>query len=167
MAAFRHCEQIVTSVNAAYNPTGATGDFFQASGTTAGSIDLVSSVTAATLKASDGGAAGDNSVALAVAQLSNTVFSTAAGNDIDGTFSGFFSKTVSKLGQALAGANSRVDDQSNIEKLVRGQRDGVSGVSLDEEMADLMKYQRAFQASSRVFTVMDDLLDVVVNRLSR
>jgi flagellar hook-associated protein 1 FlgK len=43
----------------------------------------------------------------------------------------------------------------------------VSGVSLDEEMADLMKYQRAFQASSRVFTVLDDLLDVVVNQLGR
>ena len=51
--------------------------------------------------------------------------------------------------------------------LVRSQRDGVSGVSLDEEMADLMKFQRAFQASSRVFTVMDELLDVVVNRLGR
>ena len=75
------------------------------------------------------------------------------------------SKTVSKLGQALAGANSRAEDQANIERLVRAQRDGVSGVSLDEEMADLMKYQRAFQASSRVFSVMDELLEVVVNRL--
>ena len=157
--------QIVTSVNAAYNPTGATGDFFVAGGTSAGSIKLVGTLTAASLKASDGGAAGDNSVALAVAQLATNSFSTAAGNHIDGTFSAFFSKTVSKLGQALAGANSRAEDQANIEKLVRSQRDGVSGVSLDEEMADLLKYQRAFQASSRVFSVMDDLLDVVVNRL--
>jgi flagellar hook-associated protein 1 len=48
---------------------------------------------------------------------------------------------------------------------VRGQRDGVSGVSLDEEMTDLMKYQRSFQASSRVIQVIDDLLDTIVNRL--
>ena len=41
----------------------------------------------------------------------------------------------------------------------------LSGVSLDEEMADLLKYQRSFQASSRVFTVIDDLLDNVVNRM--
>lgn len=159
--------QIVTSVNAAYNPSGASGDFFTSTGTSAASISIVGTITATSLKASNGGAAGDNSVALAVAQLAHTAFATASGDHIDGTFSGFFSKTVSKLGQALATANSRAEDQANIEQLVRSQRDGVSGVSLDEEMADLMKYQRAFQASSRVFTVMDDLLDVVVNQLGR
>ena len=104
-------------------------------------------------------------MALAIAQLATQTFSVAGGDQFDGTFSGYYSQSVSKLGQALAGANARVDDQGNIEKLVRSQRDGVSGVSMDEELADLMKYQRAFQASSRVFTVIDDLLDVVVNRL--
>jgi flagellar hook-associated protein 1 FlgK len=159
--------QLVTAVNGEYNPTGLTGNFFDPAGLTAGSINIVDTLTAATLKASDGGPAGDNTLALAVAGLASRSFSTAGGDHIDGTFAGHFSKTVSKLGQALASANSRVEDQTNIERLVRAQRDGVSGVSLDEEMADLMKYQRAFQASSRVFTVMDELLDVVVNRLSR
>lgn len=159
--------QLVTSVNAAYNPTGSTGDFFPASGVTAGAISLASTLTVATLKASDGGAAGDNSVALAVAQLGNKKFSTAAGDHIDGTFAGVFGQAVGKIGQALATANSRVEDQSNIERLVRSQRDALSGVSIDEEMADLMKYQRAYQASSRVFMALDEMLDVVVNRLSR
>ncbi|HVS53676.1 MAG TPA: flagellar hook-associated protein FlgK [Opitutaceae bacterium] len=159
--------QLVTSVNAAYNPTGSTGDFFTAAGTSAGTIQMAGGVTPTTLKASDGGAAGDNTVALAIAALATTKFSTtgAPPDAIDGTFSGHFAKSVSDLGQALAGANARVDDQTNIEKIVRTQRDGVSGVSLDEEMADLMKYQRAFQASSRVFSVMDDLLDTVVNKM--
>ncbi len=157
--------QFVTSVNAAYNPAGTTGNFFDPAGTTAASISLVDTLTAATLKASDGGAAGDNSVALAVAQLATKAFSVTGGDQIDGTFSGFFGKTVSKLGQALAGANARVEDQTNIERLIRSQRDSVSGVSLDEEVADLMKFQRAFQASSRVFNVLDELLDLVVNRL--
>ena len=35
----------------------------------------------------------------------------------------------------------------------------------DEEMADLVRFQRAYQASSRVFTIVDDLLDTVVNHL--
>ena len=161
----RLARQLVTSVNAAYNPTGTTGDFFAPGGLTAGDIDVLDTLTAATLKASDGGAAGDNTIALAVAALASREFSVAGGDQIDGSFSVYFSRTVGRIGQALAGANARVEDQSNIERLVRGQRDGVSGVSLDEEMADLMKYQRAFQASSRVFTVMDELLDVVVNRL--
>lgn len=159
--------QLVTSVNAVYNPTGATGDFFAATGLSAGTIRVESNVTANSLKASDGGAAGSNTVALAIAQLASHKFSTAGGDNLDGTLGNFYSNSVSDLGQALAGANARVDDQDNIEKLVRSQRDSVSGVSLDEEMADLMKYQRAFQASSRVFSVIDELLDGVVNRLGR
>ncbi len=157
--------QLVTRVNLAYNPSGATGDFFDAASNSAGTITLAGLLSVGNLKASDGGAAGNNSVALAIAHLGTAVFSTAAGDSIDGTFGGFFSQAVGKLGQALAGANARVDDQANIEKLVRSQRDSLSGVSLDEEMADLMKYQRAFQASSRVFQTVDELLDLVVNRL--
>ncbi len=162
-------KQLVTSVNAAYNPTGLTGDFFDAAGLTAGTLKIASSVTAANLKASDGGPAGDNSVALAVAAIATKKFSTGntPADAIDGTLSSYFAGSVSGLGEALAGATARTDDQSKIEQLVRSQRDAVSGVSLDEEMADLMKYQRAFQASSRVFQTVDDLLDVVVNQLGR
>ena len=159
--------QLVTSVNAAYNPTAATGDFFTAAGTTAATISLQSGLTATNLKASDGGAAGDNSIATAVASLASQKFSTGSGDAIDGTYSQFFSTTVSNLGQALSSANARVDDQTNIAQLVQQQRDSLSSVSLAEEMSDLMRFQRAFQASSRVFTVLDDLLDTVVNRLGQ
>ncbi len=159
--------QLVTSVNAAYNPTGTTGNFFDASGTTAATFRLDATVTASNLKASDGGAAGDNTVAQAIAQLANQQFSTASGDQIDGSFANFYASSVGAIGQALAGANSSVTNQDGVEQLVRSQRDAVSGVSLDEELADLQKYQRAFQASSRVFNVVDDLLDTVVNGLGK
>jgi flagellar hook-associated protein 1 FlgK len=160
--------QLVTSVNQAYNPTAAPGgDFFNAGGTTAATISLRSGLNAASLTASNGGAAGDNTTATAVALLANKSFSTAGGDAIDGTFANFFSGTVSGLGQALDSANSRVEDQTNIEKIVQQQREGQSSVSMDEEMADLVRFQRAFQASSRVFSVIDTLLDDVVNRLGR
>lgn len=156
--------QLVTSVNAAYSPSGA--NFFTAAGTTAATISLDSALTATTLKATTPtGAAGDNDIAKAVANLANTSFSVSGGDDIDGTFSQFYSTTVANFGQTLATTNSRVSEQTNIETLVRTQRDGVSGVSLDEEMTDLMKYQRSFQASSRVIQVIDELLDTIVNRL--
>jgi len=144
-------------------PTGLTGDFFNASGTTAATISLATGMTSSSLKASLGTAAGDNTVALAIAQLATKKFSTTGtpADIIDGSFGAFFSGAVSGLGQAVAGASSRATDQNSIEQLVRSQRDAVSGVSLDEEMADLMKYQRAFQASSRVFQTIDDLLEVV------
>lgn len=158
-------EQMVTSVNGAYNPSATAGsDFFDPAGLTAGTITLRSGLTAATLTAGTG-AAGDNSLAVAVAALATTAFSISGGDTFDGTFSQFYSRSVSDLGQALATATSRANDQDKIQQLVRNQRDTVSGVSMDEEMADLVKYQRAFQASSRVFSVVDELLDTVVNRL--
>jgi len=156
--------QMVGSVNLAYNPTGATGNFFLASGTAAASIALFSGLTSTTLKASDGGPAGDNTIAAAVAMLASQIFSVVGGDDIDGTFTQFFTKAVTDLGQELSSTNSRLADQQSIENIVRGQRDAVSGVSMDEEMADLLKYQRSYQASSRVITVIDELLDTLINR---
>lgn len=156
--------QFVTSVNAAYNPLGTTGNFFAPGGTTAGTMALAGTLTPTNLKASDGGAAGDNTIAQAVANLASTTF-TSPPAAIDGNFNQFYSKAVTDLGQALTTANAHVSSQGSISILVRSQRDAVSGVSLDEEMADLIKYQRAFQASSRVIQVIDELLDTVVNRL--
>ena len=111
------------------------------------------------------GTAGDNSIAVAIANLANQNFSTSGTDFIDGTFDQFYSQSVSDLGQALSTATARASDQDKIQTLVQNQRDTVSGVSMDEEMADLVKFQRAFQASSRVFSVVDDLLDTIVNHL--
>jgi flagellar hook-associated protein 1 FlgK len=159
-------EQLVTSVNTAYNPSSTVGaDFFDPAGITAGTIALQSGLTASTIVTGSSGTAGDNTIALAVAGLASQTFSTGSGDLIDGTLGQFYNSSVSNLGQALATTTARASDQENIQHLVRNQRDTVSGVSLDEEMADLVKFQRAFQASSRVFSVVDELLDTVVNRL--
>lgn len=158
---------LVGAVNGAYNPDGLSGDFFVASGGTAATIAVEPGLSTTNLRAGDGSAAGDNQRAVAVAALQAHEFSTADGDEFDGTLSGFFSRAVSKLGHALSGVNARVEEQTTIETLVRSQREAVSGTSLDEEMANLLKFQRAFQASSRVFNTVDELLDVVVNRLGR
>ncbi len=161
-------EQLVTSVNAAYNPSSTPGaDFFDPAGLTAGTIAVRSGLTATTLVTGSSGAAGDNSIAIAVAQIATRSFSTGSGDLIDGTLGQFYSRSVSDLAQALSTATARSEDQDKIQQLVRNQRDSVSGVSLDEEMADLVKFHRAFQASSRVFSVVDELLDTIVNRLGR
>lgn len=156
-------KQLVTSVNAAYNPLGSTGDFFTATGITAATISVDSSVTATNIKASDGGPPGDNTIAQAVANLASKTFSTGSGNVINGTFTQHYASAVSGFGQSLASTNSQVTDQTNIANMVRDQRDSVSGVSLDEEMTNMMKFQRAFQASSRVVQTINELLDNVIN----
>jgi flagellar hook-associated protein 1 FlgK len=161
-------EQLVTSVNAAYNPGSTAGaEFFDPAGLTAGTIALRTGLTGAGLVTGSSGAAGDNSIAIAVAAVATQNFSTAGGDLVDGTLGQFYSRSVSDLAQALSTASARASDQDKIQQLVRNQRDTVSGVSLDEEMADLVRFQRAFQASSRVFSIVDDLLDNVVNQLGR
>jgi flagellar hook-associated protein 1 FlgK len=46
-------------------------------------------------------------------------------------------------------------------------RESVSGVSLDEEMTNLMRFQRGFQAASRALNAMDDMIDLIVSRTGR
>lgn len=154
-------KQLVTSVNSIYDPSG-TNSFFTPTGTTAATIQVDPSVTAANLIAGTG-SAGDNSIALGIANLANHTFSTAGGDSIDGTFSQYVNNTVTGFGQTLSGVNSQLTDQQSIQSMVTSQRDAVSGVSLDEEMTDLMKYQRAYQASSRMISTLNSLLDTVVN----
>ena len=50
---------------------------------------------------------------------------------------------------------------------VDDRRQSVSGVSLDEEMSNLVRFQRAYQASSRAMSTMDEMLDVLINRTGR
>ncbi len=153
-------KQLVTSVNHIYDPSG-TNTFFDPTGTTAGTIQVNPSVTASTLIAGTG-SAGDNSIALGISNLANQNFSTTGGDAIDGTFSQFVNNTVTGFGQTLSGVNSQLTDQQSIQSMVTSQRDAVSGVSLDEETTDLMKYQRAYQASARVISTINTLLNTVV-----
>ena len=157
-------DQVAAAVNAAYSPTGA--NFFQTP-PTAGLLALDPTLNFGTLKTSATADAGANEIALAVADVARAQFSTGSGDAIDGTIGGFFTKTVSGLGQALSGVDGKLGDQQLVGKMLTNQRDSVSAVSMDEEMADLMKFQRSYQASARVVRVMDELLDGLVNGLIR
>ena len=158
--------QIGSAVNTAYNPLSTVGaDFFTfTTGSAASTLSLAAGMSPVTLKASNG-AAGDNTLASAVAALASRSFAITSGDAIDGTFSKYYAGVVSDFGRTVAGTTNRMEDQANITKLVNQQRQSISGVSMDEEMADLLKYQHAFEASSRVISIIDGLLDIVVNRL--
>lgn len=159
-------EQIVTSFNAAYNPGGTSTDFFDPAGTTAATIALDPSLSSANIRATATGNPGDNEIALAVYNLSTATFATGAGDSIDGSFGTYYRSVVSDLANATASAESRYDDQSTLQRLMVERRDSVSGVSIDEEMTNLIKYQRAFDASARVMRMLDEMLNTVVNRLT-
>jgi flagellar hook-associated protein 1 len=158
--------QLRTAVNAAYNPGGSGQDFF-AAGTGGALIAIAPGMTASTLRASASTDAGANEIANGVSAVATLRFSTSGGDAIDGTLGGFFGATVSRVGSALKTATSEREDQQLTEQLALSRRDQVSGVSLDEETANLMKYQRAFQASARYINVIDEMLDTIVNGLGR
>jgi flagellar hook-associated protein 1 FlgK len=161
----RLASQLVTSVNAIYNPAGAGNDFFLAGGLTASTIALDPAINSGTIAATATGEAGANEIATAIANLAVAPFSTGAGDEFDGTFASFYRSIVSDLGNAASTANARFEDQSTLQRLVLDRRDSVSGVSIDEEMTDLIKFQRAFDANARILRAIDEMLQIVVREL--
>jgi flagellar hook-associated protein 1 FlgK len=98
-------------------------------------------------------------VALALAGLARAP-QAALGNR---TFGEAFAATVAGLGQSIASVNSQIASQELVSQMLERQRDSVSGVSLDEEMTNLMRYQKAFEASARVITTVDEMLETVLS----
>lgn len=150
-------EALASEVNKKY-----TSDYFQIDSTTKiisvkpNSTDLVI------------GSNGGNSIALALATLGTTKFppSVVGSPDLgNATFVAYFNKTVTTVAQQLNSTNTRLEDQKLSEEMAVNSRDQYSGVSQDEEITDMMKFQRSFQASARHINVIDTLLEQVVNRL--
>ena len=158
---------MVTAVNAAYNPGGISTDFFDATGLTAATIAIDPTLTANNIRSTNSTNPGANDVALALADLASTSFSTGGGDFIDGTLGNHYRDLVSGIANATSSATDRLEDQKVLQRLMVERRDSVSGVSLDEEMTNLVKFQRAFDASARVMRTLDEMLDIIVNQLVR
>jgi flagellar hook-associated protein 1 FlgK len=71
---------------------------------------------------------------------------------------------VAGLGVEAQSANRRADIQNRISSDLDGQRDSVAGVNLDEEMTNMLSYQRAYEAASRMLNAVDEALDTLINR---
>lgn len=155
---------IISEVNAihssGYSLTGSSGaDFF--SGTSAADIQVNTNLTnsPSLLQASGApGATGDNQVALALAQLADKP-QTALNNQ---TFSENFTDAVTTFGQTVATVTSQISDQAVVTKMLQQQRSSTSGVSLDEETANMLKYQQAYQASAKIISTIDQMLSAVI-----
>lgn len=81
------------------------------------------------------------------------------------TINQFYHGMVGNLGVETSEANSFASNYELITHQVDNQRQSVQGVSLDEEMANLVKHQHAFDAAARIITVMDQALDTVITRM--
>lgn len=86
--------------------------------------------------------------------------------DKDGsTMKDHYIKITSNLGIEVKSAKENLATVSSELESYEEQRLSVSGVSLDEEMADLITFQHAYQANAKIINTIDQLLDVVINGL--
>ena len=147
---------LATDVNAAFGSTyfnlssGAPGYLAAHLGTDASGNNTIPAAVAGT------GAVATNDIASAIAALATTsttgaqyaAFVRQAGADTD------------NAQRAQSIAQAAVDSAED-------RRQNVMGVSLDEEMANMLKFQRGYQASARAMSSIDDMLDTLINRAGR
>ena len=120
-------------------------------------------LTADSLRTTDTALSGSNELALAIADLADQDFTALRGLK----FSEFTVRMMTTLGQDIAEIQNRTKVQENVMTLLRERRGEVSGVSMDEEVSQMIQYQRAFQASSRFFNVLNQMMDEMLNSLGR
>lgn len=117
------------------------------------------------------GSVGDNSIAIAMANLRTTTSVIDADRDGDATndnsetFEKFFNTALSETGRTVRNANDALDTQIALLEQAEVRREQISGVSLDEEAVHLSQFQRAFEASSRYLNVINQLTAEILNRL--
>ena len=136
------------------------GPFFD-TGTDASNIrvDPALAATPSTLATSTTGRPGDNQLALDIAGLKDEVL-------IDGqTIGTAYNNVVVRMGSHSREATTQNDVQELSLQYLRTQRESMAGVSLDEEMINMVKFQQAYNAAARIVSVIDEMIDTVVNRM--
>ena len=81
------------------------------------------------------------------------------------TFNDFAVTQATVLGQQVKSLSSNASQQELIKEALEQQRQSLSGVSLDEEAANLVRYQKAYQAAARLVTTYDEMLNQVINQM--
>jgi len=149
-------------------------------GASAGAIDIMDTIgsdktfIAAARIAADGSyASGDNSNALAIADLQYTsldipqwtcdrITGNTEGN-LNATIENYYHALVGSIGTTASGISSgRLINEEMVMKL-SDIRDSISAVSLDEEMTNLIKFQSAYEAASKLISVADEMLETLLN----
>lgn len=150
-------------------------DFFDPTKTSAKQMDLSTAVKndldkiAAASNSGDANGdgindyAGDGNNALKLAKLSDEkLFSSGTA-----TFKSYYSSNIAKLGVDSQRAEKMVNNQEVLTRQLKKQRDSISGVSLDEEMSKMIKYQHSYNAAAKFTSTMDQMLGTLINRVKR
>jgi flagellar hook-associated protein 1 FlgK len=137
---------------AGFGTDGSTGlDFF--TGTTAATIGVaITNPDQVAVSSAPGTLDAGN------AELLADISTAVDGPDKD------YQRMIADLGVASQTSGRRADIQSNVTMQVDAARESEAGVNLDEEMTNLLTFQRSYEAASRVMTTIDSMLDQLINR---
>jgi flagellar hook-associated protein 1 FlgK len=160
--------------NPATPPTGSRVNFFNPANTTAASISISAEVSAnagVIASGSTQNAPGDNSLALAIGALRDSsgtaalrtsmgaaTFAAQVGLTGSATLGDSFRDTVTSVGMQVSAATDSATVHDTLASQADTRRASVSGVSVDEELTLLMRYQQAFQAASRLVRTADEMM---------
>lgn len=116
------------------------------------------------------GAVGDNANANKLANLqftAGTVDTNGDGVGDSGPYSSVAASMVGDVGTKVQSLEAQSTTQQNLVTALKSQRDSISGVDLNEEAASMMTLQQGYQASGRFLTVINQLMDQLVNNFGR
>ncbi|TCP26029.1 flagellar hook-associated protein 1 FlgK [Scopulibacillus darangshiensis] len=114
----------------------------------------------------EGSPSGDHSIVQALAN----VVSNGTLNFQDGTkttLKSYLQGAIGDMGVDAQAANRLAENTLTLKQTAENRRMSISGVSIDEEMTNLIKYQHAYSAAARMVTVVDQMLDTIVNKMGR
>jgi flagellar hook-associated protein 1 FlgK len=104
------------------------------------------------------GVPGGNSNAIAVAETQNRLLMSGGSATIDE----FYNSLVSDVGRFVSQARVNMDHQSTVSLQLATYREEVSGVSMDEEMVNMVQFQSAYNAAAKIVSTVDEMLDALI-----
>lgn len=121
----------------------------------------VSSVAAAFKNSQGFAETSDGRAAVEMAAIRNTKIMIGSQR----TFDDYFADTITNVGLKGEQAQNQLATQNKIMGDLRDLRDSISGVNIDEELADIIKFQHGYNVAAKFISVQDELLDTLINRL--
>ena len=106
---------------------------------------------------------GDGGLAMSIGQIRDSAFA-ALGSQ---TFGDYFAREMEKVSQKTNYFQNASITEDAIRSQVESQRQAVSGVSVDDEMADLLRFQRSYQAAAKTLTIFDQVTEDLLGMVRR
>jgi flagellar hook-associated protein 1 len=133
-------------------------DFF--SGSLSGGDFAVNITSTDEIAAGQSTSSGDNRNAIAIANLQTARFTIGGSSS---TYSDYYNSIVADVGIKVSNSDIRYEHEKSMAAQLDNYREAISGVSLDEEMVNLLKFQHAYNAAAKLITTVDELMEALIN----